>query len=47
MSALMLSIVSLLYLGTAIDLCLHQHYPLAMAFFCYSVANCALILTIQ
>jgi hypothetical protein len=43
----MLSVVSLLYAFTAIDLWVSDNHALSVAFACYAVANCALILTIK
>ena len=43
----MLSIVSLLYFGTGIDLCMRGQVPLGVAFFLYAGANVCLILTIK
>ena len=43
----MLSVVSLLYAGTALDLWVNDNHALSVAFACYAVANVALILTIK
>jgi hypothetical protein len=47
MSAWMLSIVSLLYAGTAVDLWIRNDFALSIAFACYAIANCALIAAIR
>jgi hypothetical protein len=47
MSPLLLSVVSLLYAGAAIDLWLNDNQALAVAFAAYAIANVALILTIK
>ena len=47
MSILFISVVSLLYLGAAIDLLIHDNPALSIAFACYAVANMALLATIK
>lgn len=42
MSGLLLSIVSLIYLGTAISFALEGKYAFALTFLAYAVANVAL-----
>lgn len=47
MSAWLLSVVSLLYAGTAVDLWLRDNHALSVAFAAYAIANVCLILTIK